>query len=110
MPTVVFTLPKLASVGLSEEQARQKGYKVKVNQIDTSDWYTYKRTNEQHAMVKVIIDEDSSRLLGAHLISQEADELINHFATAIQFNLTVNDLKQMIYAYPTAASDLGYML
>ena len=60
--------------------------------------------------VKVIIDEDSSRLLGAHLISQEADELINHFATAIQFNLTVNDLKQMIYAYPTAASDLGYML
>lgn len=110
MPTVVFTLPKLASVGMSEEQARQKGYKIKVNQIDTSDWYTYKRTNEKYAMVKVIIDEDSSHLLGAHLISQEADELINHFATAIQFNLTVQDLKQMIYAYPTAASDLGYML
>lgn len=110
MPTVVFTLPKLASVGISEEQARQKGYKTKINQIDTSDWYTYKRTNEKHAMAKVIIDEDSGRLLGAHLISQEADELINHFATAIQFNLTVQDLKQMIYAYPTAASDLGYML
>ena len=110
MPTVVFTLPKLASVGMSEEQARKKGYKIKVNQIDTSDWYTYKRTNEKYAMVKVIIEEDSSRLLGAHLISQEADELINHFATAIQFNLTVQDLKQMIYAYPTAASDLGYML
>lgn len=110
MPTVVFTLPKLASVGMSEEQARQKGYKIKVNQLDTSDWYTYKRTNQKHAMVKVIIDEDSNLLLGAHLISQEADELINHFATAIQFNLTVQDLKQMIFAYPTAASDLGYML
>src|SRR5699024_409097 len=65
MPTVVFTLPKLASVGMSEEQARQKGYKIKVNQLDTSDWYTYKRTNQKHAMVKVIIDEDSNLLLGA---------------------------------------------
>lgn len=110
MPTVVFTLPKLASVGLREEQARDKGHQIKVKKIDTSDWYTYKRTNEKYAMVKVIIDEQTDRILGAHLISQEADELINHFATAIQFDLATKDLKQMIYAYPTAASDLGYML
>ncbi|WP_215193035.1 NAD(P)/FAD-dependent oxidoreductase [Exiguobacterium sp. s95] len=110
MPTVVFTLPKLASVGLSEEQAREKGHQIKVNKMETSDWYTYKRTNEKYAMVKVIIDEESDKILGAHLISHEADELINHFATAIQFNLTTKDLKQMIYAYPTAASDLGYMV
>lgn len=110
MPTVVFTLPKLASVGMSEEQAQQKGHKVKIRKIDISGWYTYKRTNEKHAMVKVIIDEDSDRILGAHLIGQEADELINHFATAIQFNLTTHDLKQMIFAYPTAASDLASML
>ncbi|WP_372869137.1 dihydrolipoyl dehydrogenase family protein [Planomicrobium okeanokoites] len=110
MPTVVFTLPKLASVGLSEDQAREKGHQVKVNKMETSEWYTYKRTNEKYAMVKVIIDEDTDKILGAHLISHEADELINHFATAIQFDLTTKDLKQMIYAYPTAASDLGYML
>lgn len=110
MPTVVFTLPKLASVGLSEEEARKKGYKIRVNKFDTSDWYTYKRTNERYAMAKVIIDEDTEQILGAHLISEEADELINHFATAIQFNLTTQDLKQVIYAYPTAASDLAYML
>lgn len=110
MPTVVFTLPKLASVGLSEEQAREKGHQIKVNKIDTSDWYTYKRTNEKYAMVKVIVDEQTDKILGAHFISQEADELINHFATAIQFDLATKDLKQMIYAYPTAASDLGYML
>ncbi|OJF92215.1 NAD(P)/FAD-dependent oxidoreductase [Alkalibacterium sp. 20] len=110
MPTVVFTLPKLASVGLSEDQAREKGHQIKVNKMETSDWYTYKRTNEKFAMVKVITDEETGKILGAHLISHEADELINHFATAIQFDLAVKDLKQMIYAYPTAASDLGYML
>ncbi|MGE6370902.1 dihydrolipoyl dehydrogenase family protein [Planococcus kocurii] len=110
MPTVVFTLPKLATVGVSEEQAREKGHNIRVNEFDTSAWYTYKRTNERHAFVKVIIDEETDQLLGAHLISEEADELINHFATAIQFKLKTADLKQMIYAYPTAASDLGYML
>ncbi|EIM05830.1 regulatory protein [Planococcus antarcticus DSM 14505] len=110
MPTVVFTLPKLASVGLSEDEARKKGHNIRVNKFDTSDWYTYKRTNEQYAMAKILIDEDSDLILGAHLISEEADELINHFATAIQFKLTTNDLKQMIYAYPTAASDLAYMI
>ena len=61
-------------------------------------------------MVKIIIDEDSDQILGAHLIGQEADELINHFALAIQFNLTTYDLKQMIFAYPTATSDIASML
>ncbi|GAA3720707.1 NAD(P)/FAD-dependent oxidoreductase [Salinicoccus jeotgali] len=110
MPSVVFSLPKLSAVGLSEEAAREQGYNVRVNKIDTSEWYTYKRTNERYAMVKIIIDEDSDQVLGAHLLSREADELINHFATAIQFKLKTEDLKQMTYAYPTAASDLGSML
>lgn len=110
MPTVVFTIPKLAAVGMSEDQAKEKDYNYKVLQKDISSWYTYKRTNEKHAMVKIIIDEDSDQILGAHLIGQEADELINHFALAIQFNLTTYDLKQMIFAYPTAASDIASML
>lgn len=88
----------------------QRGYKAKVNTIDTSSWYTYKRTNEKHAMIKVIIDEETNKILGAHLISEEADELINHFTTAIQFDLTIKDLKKMNFAYPTSASDIGYML
>jgi glutathione reductase (NADPH) len=110
MPTVVFTLPKLSSVGLSQEEAKQQGFRIKVNNIDTSSWFTYKRTNEQYAMIKVIIDKDTDKILGAHLISEHADELINHFAIAIQFELSTKDLKKMTFAYPTAASDLGHML
>ncbi|WCK52961.1 NAD(P)/FAD-dependent oxidoreductase [Aneurinibacillus sp. Ricciae_BoGa-3] len=110
MPTVVFTIPKIASVGLTESQAKDQGYDVLTNFVTTSEWYTYKRTNEKYAAAKVIIDKKTDHILGAHLISNEADELINHFAMAIQFNLTTKDIKKMTYAYPTSASDLRYML
>jgi pyruvate/2-oxoglutarate dehydrogenase complex dihydrolipoamide dehydrogenase (E3) component len=53
---------------------------------------------------------DSGRILGAHLVGPHADEVINIFAVAIRQGLTADDLKQMISAYPTAASDLGYMV
>ncbi|RCW74936.1 dihydrolipoyl dehydrogenase family protein [Saliterribacillus persicus] len=110
VPTVVFTLPKLASVGLSEDAAKEKGFQINVKSIDLSSWFTYKRTNQKYARSKVILDKDSNKILGAHLISEEADELINHFATAIQLELTAKELKKIILAYPTAASHLGSMM
>lgn len=110
MPSVVFTVPKLASVGLSEEKAKEQNPDVKVVHEDVSGWFTYKRTNELHAAIKILINEESDQILGAHLLSNEADELINHFATAIEFNITTKQLKKMLFAYPTSASDLGYML
>ncbi|MFZ3579039.1 dihydrolipoyl dehydrogenase family protein [Virgibacillus sp. DJP39] len=110
MPSSVFTLPKLATVGMSEEDAAEKGLDFKVNAIDTTKWFTYKRTNQAVAFAKIIINKENDQVIGAHLLSHEADELINLFATAIQFELTTKNLKKMIFAYPTAASDIGYML
>lgn len=110
IPTVTFTLPKLARVGMTEEEAKEAKYNVAVNHLDTSTWFTYKRTNEQYTSAKVIIDKDTKQVIGAHLLSNEADELINHFAMAIQFNLTTLDIKTMNFAYPTTATDLPYML
>jgi glutathione reductase (NADPH) len=59
---------------------------------------------------KVIVEEGSSRILGAHLIGPHADEVINVFALAIRHGLKSEDLKNTIFGYPTAASDIGYML
>lgn len=108
MPSIVFTVPSLGSVGLSADQAQEEGYEVKVN--DMSQWYTYKRTNEKYAMAKVVIDNDSGRILGAHVLGSETEELINLFAMAIQFELTADQLSTMNFAYPTAASDLGSLI
>lgn len=110
MPSVVFTVPKLASVGLSEKEAKEMNRDIKVVHKEISSWFTYKRTNESHAAIKLLIDEEKDLIVGAHLINNEADDLINHFATAIQFKLTTKELKQMIFAYPTTASDIGHML
>ena len=110
MPSVVFTVPLIASVGLSEEKAREAGYECYTKKLDISSWYTYKRTNEKYAMAKIVIDSKSNCIIGAHFISNEADELVNHFATAIQLQIDLKQLKRMMFAYPTAASDIIYML
>lgn len=110
MPSIVFTIPKLASVGITVEEANKLGDHIQINDMDTYSWYTYKRTNEQHARIKVIIDTKARRVLGAHILSGEADDLINHFATAIQFDLDIDQWKKTLYGYPTAMSDLSYFL
>ncbi|WP_153730737.1 dihydrolipoyl dehydrogenase family protein [Sporosarcina obsidiansis] len=110
VPSVVFTIPKLASVGMSEKQARESKLNVEVKYQDMSDWFTYRRTNEKVAACKIIIDRDNGIILGAHILSGEADELINYFALAIRFQIPIQELKEMPFAYPTAASDIGYML
>ena len=61
-------------------------------------------------MAKVVIDNDSGRILGAHVLGSETEELINLFAMAIQFELTADQLSTMNFAYPTAASDLGSLI
>ncbi|MCL9660762.1 NAD(P)/FAD-dependent oxidoreductase [Paenibacillus hunanensis] len=110
IPSVAFTMPRLATVGLSEQDARKRGDEVSIKTYDMSSWYTYKRTGGEKALAKIILDKQKRTVLGAHLLSGEADELINHFAVAIRLGLTVDQLKSVIYAYPTAASDISYML
>ncbi|MBK5261395.1 MAG: NAD(P)/FAD-dependent oxidoreductase [Peptostreptococcaceae bacterium] len=110
LPTVVFTVPKIGSVGLTEAQVIEKDYIYEIINVDMSDWYTYKRTNDSFAMAKVIVDKETDLILGAHIMGSYADELINHFALAIQYSISAKELKRLIYAYPSAASDIGYML
>jgi glutathione reductase (NADPH) len=58
----------------------------------------------------VLIEEDTERILGAHILGQHAEEVINIFAVAIQLRIKAGDIKQAIFAYPTNSSDISYML
>jgi glutathione reductase (NADPH) len=107
--TVVFTIPPLASVGLQEKAARDKGLKFKVNRGDTSGWYSSRRVNLKHSGFKVLVEEGSGSILGAHLLGLHAEEVINLFALAIRSELHASVLQQMPYAYPTSSSDVAYM-
>jgi glutathione reductase (NADPH) len=110
MPTVVFTTPVLASVGLREDQARDQGLTFETHHEDISGWYASRRVAERCAAYKVLVESDSDRILGAHLLGPHAEEVINLFAMAITYGLTGKEIKKMIFAYPTNASDLGYMV
>lgn len=109
-PTVVFTIPPLASLGLTREQAEEQGYDFEVHTDGIDSWYSYRRINESHAAYKTIIEKSTGRILGAHLLGTKTEEMINLFAMAINNGLTSNDLKKMIYAYPTHGSDIPYMV
>lgn len=109
-PSVVFTIPPLAAVGLTEADARRQGFDVSVKCEDTGSWFANRRVREPAAMFKTITEQRTDRVLGAHLLGPDAAEVINVFALAIRHGLTASDLKHMIYAYPTGTSDVSYML
>ena len=110
VPSVVFTIPPLASVGLQEEAARKQGLHFKTNKADTSSWYSSRRVGEKYSGFKVMIEEGTDRILGAHILGSHAEEVVNIFAISIQLGLRATDIKHAIVTYPTKTSDISYML
>ncbi len=110
VPSVAFTVPPIASVGLKECQAQQQGLKFKVKSENTPNWFTARRLAERVYGYKTLVDEGTGQILGAHIVGPHADEVINLFALAIRHDLTARDLQTTMFAYPTGASDIGYML
>ncbi len=97
-------------MGLLEEAARAQGLRFTTHHEDTSGWQSSRRVALPHTGFKTLVEEGTGRILGAHLLGLHAEEVINLFALAIRMGLQASDLKQMVYAYPTSASDVGYML
>jgi glutathione reductase (NADPH) len=110
VPSVVFTVPPLAAVGLSEQSAREQGLQFRTNHQKTSGWYSSRRIGEECSGFKVLVEEGSGRIIGAHLLGPHAEEVINLFALAIRSGLTATDITEMMLAYPTHASDISYMV
>ncbi|CCH52237.1 glutathione reductase (NADPH) [Fibrisoma limi BUZ 3] len=110
VPSVVFTWPDLATVGMSEEAARKSGKTIRVSFSETTDWYESRRINEPISGYKLLIDEDAGLLVGAHLLGVGSDELINVLTLAINHKIPVESLRTTLFAYPTRASGLASML
>lgn len=110
IPSAVFTQPPIGSVGLTEEAAREKGLDFRVNSKTGLTWPSSKRIGEKHSGYKVLIDNATGRILGAHLARHDASEVINLFALAMKFGITAAQLADFPYAYPTMSSDVKYMV
>jgi len=107
IPSAVFTIPVLASVGISEAEANENH---RVIFRDRSKWSTTRRAGLEFAASKVILDKTNDSIAGAHILGPNAEEAINIFAMAMQFGFRASDIKKMVFTYPTICSDIRYML
>ncbi|WP_018621123.1 dihydrolipoyl dehydrogenase family protein [Spirosoma luteum] len=110
IPSAVFTVPMLASVGLTEKEAKEEKLSVTVTVQETSDWYTSQRIGEPFSGFKTLVDKKSGQLVGAHLLGAGSDELINLFTLAIKYGIPATELGETLFAYPTRGSDISSML
>lgn len=110
IPSIVFCLPQLAMVGLGEADLEDSEFDYQTNMGDASGWPSSRRIGQSHAAYKVYIENHSRRILGAHLVGHNAGEMINLFALAMKFDLSADDLKKVLWGYPTHSSDIKYML
>ena len=110
VPSIVFTHPNLATVGYSEEEAKHRYKNIKVYQGDAQNFYNAKKANSKAYAYKIIVNNRTKIIVGAHLLSTEANECINIFMMAIENKIPVKAFKKLIFTYPSYASDLKNML
>lgn len=110
VPSAAFTIPPLARVGLLEDEARERNLRFRTTCAKTSGWYTARRVGEDCAGFKTLVEEGSDRILGAHVLGPNAEDVIDIFALAMRAGVTAQQLKSQVFAYPTAVSDVGHML
>ncbi|NNL86209.1 MAG: NAD(P)/FAD-dependent oxidoreductase [Myxococcales bacterium] len=109
-PAAVYTVPSLATVGLTEEAATDAGSEFEVRTNDMREWRSARTHAETTAWAKVLIERGSNRILGAHLVGHGAEETIHTFALAIEKGFTASDIASRVYAYPTFHSDLKFLV
>lgn len=110
LATMVYTIPALGSVGITEEQARKQGVKIDVHAGDMKDWYSTRHVAGGAAFYKVVIEKDSGKLLGATILGPFAEEQINVLSMAIRHGLDAHAVVDTLFAYPTGSSDLQYFM
>jgi glutathione reductase (NADPH) len=109
-PAVVFTVPALATVGLSEEAAANAGLDFDVRTSDMRGWRSARTYGETAAWAKVLVERASGRILGAHLVGHGAEETIHTFSLAIEKGIPASEIASRVYAYPTFHADLKYLV
>jgi len=105
VPSVIFTQPEVASVGLKEQQAREK-YDVAVGSFPMRALGKAHAEGEIAGEVKVIGDKKTDRLLGVHIVGPHATEVIHTAALAVRQGLTVTELGSMVFAHPVISEAL----
>jgi len=99
LPTAIFTDPELGSVGLTEEQAREQGHDVGVTRNERVKRFQF--VGAEHGLFKIVFDRGSRKVLGIHVVSRSAGEIVQGFSLGLRLGATVDDLAMMHHVFPT---------
>lgn len=106
VPAVTFTNPTVATVGLTEEQAKEKGYDVKTSVLPLNAVPRAIVNRETTGVFKLVADAETLKVLGVHIVSENAGDVIYAASLAVKFNLTIEDLTETLAPYLTMAEGL----
>jgi mercuric reductase len=106
IPRITFTDPQVASAGLTEAQAREQGYDVRVSTLPMAHVPRALAARDTRGLIKLVANAATDQLLGAHILAPEAGEMIQVAVLAIRFGLTVRDLRETMFPYLTNAEGL----
>ncbi len=109
IPTAVFSLPNIGTVGLTEQQARGKGYKVKLFESRFRPMKLTLTENQERTLMKLVVDAESDRVLGCHMVGPEAGEIVQGLAVALKAGATKRIFDETIGVHPTAAEEFVTM-
>jgi glutathione reductase (NADPH) len=110
IPACVFTVPALASVGLTQAAAEEKGLDLRIEINDMRQWLSGRTYAETGAWAKVLVDRQSDRIIGAHLVGHTSEELIHIFALAMKHGIAAGEVRDMVYGFPTFSADIKSLL
>lgn len=105
-PRVTFTDPQVAAVGMTEEEARAAGHEPQVTSLPVKEIPRAAVSYRGHGLIKLVADASTDRLLGAHVVSANAGDIIGEATLAVRFGLTTNDLVSTLHPYLTWAEGL----
>ncbi len=107
VPNCTYTYPEVASVGLSEKRARERGYDVKIGSFPFSANGKARISREEFGMVKIVSEKKYDEVLGVHIVGPKATELIAEACAALRLETTTEELARTIHAHPTLSEAVG---
>ncbi len=109
IPTAVFSLPNIGTVGLSEEQAKAEGFKVQVFESRFRPMQLSFSASQQKTLMKLVVDADSDRVLGCHMVGPDAGEIVQGMAIALKAGASKQIFDETLGIHPTAAEEFVTM-
>ncbi len=106
VPSVIFTEPQIATVGMTEAEAKRQGYEIRVTSLDLEHVARAKAERNTRGFIRLVADEKTNRLLGAHILAPAAGEVIQSATLAVKFGLTIGDLTDTLFPYLTQVEGL----